>query len=74
MADVDVEQWLEGWVENNLGGASVAQPATDVNRQAEVCIAEAAVAGISSDELTMAAGGNLATYLADRQVAMTTST
>ena len=74
MADVDVEQWLEGWAENNLHRPGSAQTPGEVKSQAEVCTADAAAAGISSDELASAAGGDLATYLAHREVAMTTST
>jgi hypothetical protein len=73
MADVDVDQWLEGWVENNLGGPGAVQSADEVQSQAEVCTAEAAVAGITSVELTRAADGDLASYLASRQVAIISS-
>jgi hypothetical protein len=69
MASVGVDQWLEDWVEDNLDGPGAVQSKAEVQSQAEVCTAEAAVAGITSDELTRAAGGDLASYLADRQVA-----
>jgi len=74
MADVDVDQWLEGWIENNPSGPGAVQTAAETHSQAELCAAEAAIAGITSDELTSAAGGNLSRYLADRRVAMTRST
>ncbi|MBM0203967.1 hypothetical protein JNW90_13240 [Micromonospora sp. STR1s_5] len=66
MAEVDVAQWLEGWVENNLSGPGAVQSAAEIESQADVCVAEAAVAGISSDELKKVAEGNLASYLAGR--------
>jgi hypothetical protein len=71
MADVDVEQWLEGWVENNLDRPDTVPSTAGLRSQAEICTAEAVVAGISPDELASAAGGNLAAYFADREVAMT---
>ena len=74
MADVDVDQWLEGWVENNLSQLGTGQIATAAAGQADRCVADAAAAGIASNELTKAAGGGLATYLADRQAAMTRPT
>jgi hypothetical protein len=71
MADVDVDQWLEGWCENNLSGPGTEQSAGEMESQVEVCTAEAAVMGISADELTRAAGGNLAAYLAERHLRLT---
>jgi nitrate/nitrite transporter NarK len=65
--EVDLDQWLEGWVENNFSGPGAAQSATELQSQADVRTAGAAVAG----ELVRAAGGNLASYLAERQVTMT---
>jgi hypothetical protein len=68
MADVDVDQLLEGWCENNLSGPANEQSPGEM---VEVCTAEAAVVGISANELTRAAGGNLAAYLAERHLALT---
>ena len=51
MADVDVDQGLEGWVENNFDGPGAVQSTAEVQSQADVCTAEAAVAGITSHSL-----------------------
>lgn len=71
MATVDVDQWLEGWVENNLHGHGAMRTEAETAGWADRCLADAADAGIASDELTKASGGDLASYLADRKVAMT---
>lgn len=70
MADVDVDQWLEGWAENQLPPGEVRQGA-DIRGLAEACASEAAAEGISMTELETAAGGPLDEYLRARQNART---
>jgi hypothetical protein len=73
VADVDVDQWLEGWVENNLNSLSSAEAKADMRDQAEACAIQATTDGISITELKDAAGGDLERYLLDRQKARKTS-
>lgn len=70
MADVDVDQWLEGWVENNLNSPEHAETKADMRDQAEACAVAATADGISIAELKEAAGGDLEQYLVDRQNAL----
>lgn len=70
MADVDVDQWLEGWVENNLNSHSYAEAKADMHDQAEACAIAAITDGISIAELKEAAGGDLEQYLLDRKNAI----
>ena len=72
MADVDVDQWLEGWVENNLNSTDAAEVKADMRDQAEACAVAATTDGISIAELKEAAGGDLEQYLLDRQSALRT--
>ena len=37
MADVDVDQWLEGWVENNLTAPGYVEAKAELRDQAEAC-------------------------------------
>ena len=67
VADVDVDQWLEGWVENNLHFPGHAEAKADMRDQAEACAVAATTDGISIAELKEAAGGDLEQYLVDRQ-------
>jgi hypothetical protein len=72
MADVDVDQWLEGWVENNLTSPGYAEAKADMRDQAEACAVAATTDGISIAELKEAAGGDLERYLLDRHNASRT--
>jgi hypothetical protein len=67
VADVDVDQWLEGWVENNLNSPGSAEAKADMRDQAAACAVAATTDGISIAELKEAAGGDLERYLLDRQ-------
>lgn len=71
MADVDVDQWLEGWVENNLTAPGYVEAKAAMRDQAEACAVEATSEGISIAELKEAAGGDLEAYLLDRRNALT---
>jgi hypothetical protein len=71
MADVDVDQWLEGWVENNLTSPGHVKAKAEMRDKAEACAVEATADGISIAELKEAAGGDLEQYLVDRQNALT---
>jgi hypothetical protein len=71
VADVDVDQWLEGWVENNLNAPGYVREKADMRDQAEACAVEATSEGISIAELKAAAGGDLEEYLVGRQNALT---
>jgi hypothetical protein len=71
MADVDVDQWLEGWVENNLTAPGYVEAKAELRDQAEACAVEATSEGISIAELKEAAGGDLEAYLLSRQNALT---
>ena len=70
VADVDVDQWLEGWVENNLNSLGSAEAKADMRGQAEACAVQATTDGISIAELKEAAGGDLERHLLDRQKAL----
>ena len=72
MADVDVDQWLEGWVENNLNAPGHVQAKAEMRDQAEACAVAATSDGISIAELKEAAGGDLEQYLVDRHNALRT--
>ena len=71
MADVDVDQWLEGWVENNLKPCHPSAGSPPLSDPAAACAADAAAAGIGPVDLKRAAGEDLATYLRARQNALT---
>ncbi|GEL42272.1 hypothetical protein MEX01_28630 [Methylorubrum extorquens] len=71
MSDVDVDQWLEGWVENNLTAPGYVEEKAAMRDRAEACAVEATSEGISIAELKEAAGGDLEAYLLDRQNALT---
>lgn len=71
MADVDVDQWLEGWVENNLTAPGYVEAKAEMRDQAEACAVEATNEGITIAELKEAAGGDLEEYLLNRQNALT---
>lgn len=73
MADIDVDQWLEGWVENNLNFPDHSETKADMRDQAEACAVAATTDGISIAELKEAAGGDLEQHLLDRQNASRTS-
>ena len=71
MADFNVQDWLEHWVDKN-----VVEPGYRVGKAAEradakACADEAKAAGITMADLKEAAGGDLETYLLHRQNALT---
>ena len=67
MADIDVAQWLEQWVEEHLRASVRVGRKAEMHDQAKACAADALAAGVSIAELKEAADGDLETYLADRQ-------
>ncbi|KQQ11506.1 protein of unknown function [Methylorubrum extorquens] len=71
IADVDVDQWLEGWVENNLTSPGYVEAKAEMRDQAEACAVAAKSEDISIAVLKEAAGGDLEAYLLDRQNALT---
>ena len=71
MADVDVAQWLEQWVEEHLAARRHVGRKAEVHDQAKACAEEARSAGISMAEIKDAADGDLEAYLLQRQNAAT---
>ena len=67
MADVDVAQWLEQWVEEHLDDSRRVGRKAEVHVQAKACAEEARSAGISIAEIKDAADGDLEAYLLQRQ-------
>ena len=74
MADVDVAQWLEQWVEENLTARRHVDRKAEIHDQAQACAAEARSAGIALAEIEEAADGDLDVYLQRRQNAETERT
>lgn len=71
MADVDVAQWLEQWVEENLTARRHVERQSEVHDQAKACAEKAQAAGISVAEIGDAADGDLEAYLLQRRNAAT---
>ncbi len=71
MADVDVAQWLEQWVEEHLAARRHVERKAEVHDGAKACAEEARSAGISLAEIKDAADGDLELYLLQRQNAAT---
>ena len=59
MSNNDVAQWLEQWVESNLGDHAHVGSKAEMHDQAKACVEEALAAGISVAEVKDAAGGDL---------------
>ncbi|WP_131195593.1 hypothetical protein [Lichenihabitans psoromatis] len=64
---VDVEQWLEQWVEDHLDAPEPVREKAEMHDQARACANDAAAAGIPIADLKQAANGDLETYLVERQ-------
>ncbi len=67
MAEIDVAQWLEQWVELNLHAKEHVDRKAEMHDQAKACAEEAKRAGISVTGLKDAADGDLETFLVRRQ-------
>ena len=67
MADIDVVQWLEQWVELNLHAQGHVERKAEMHDQAKACAEEAKAAGIPIVELKDAAEGDLEAFLVRRQ-------
>ena len=63
----NVEEWLDEWADTNLNTPQYYEEASAMADDAAACRAEAEKAGIDGTELTEAAGGDLKSYLLDRQ-------
>lgn len=70
MPDIDAAKWLNAWTEENLTAIPLAEDASDMARQADLCVAAAEAEGIPRAAIDAAAGGDLAQFLADRQRAL----
>jgi len=70
MAKIDVGQWLQDWVEENIQVPRDCENQSEMAEEAETCRATAEVDGISIKDLNTAAGGDLERYLfrAQKQV------
>jgi hypothetical protein len=64
-------EWLEEWIDTNLNTPLYHERKEDMRREADSCRVEAEAAGIATDDLEEAAGGDLLAYLFDRQNALT---
>ena len=71
MADVNVEEWLANWIEENLKSPQYYSSPEDMGGEAASCRADALQAGITTNALNEAAGGNLEAYLLDAQNRLT---
>jgi hypothetical protein len=69
--DVDVEDWLEQWVEENLQDPGYREHKSAMSGDADMCRADAEEAGISEADLEKAAGGDLEAFLLRAQNALT---
>lgn len=67
MSNIDVAQWLEQWVESNLGDRARVGSKAEMHDQAKACVEEAKAAGISVAEVKDAADGDLEAYLVERR-------
>lgn len=67
MADVDVDQWLEQWVEQHISSAGHVERKAEMHDEAKACAEAARADGISITELKDAANGDLETFLMERQ-------
>ena len=71
MADVNVEEWLANWIEENLKSPQYYSSREDMGGEVALCRADALQAGITTNALNEAAGGNLEAYLLDAQNRLT---
>lgn len=69
---VDVDQWLEQWVEAHLNAPGRVEEKSEMHDEAKICAEEAKATGISVVDLKQAAGGDLEAYLVTRQNILTT--
>lgn len=67
MADIDVTQWLEQWVEEHLTSSVHVDRKSEMRDWAKACADDAQANGISIAELKEAANGDLETFLVERQ-------
>ena len=67
MADIDVVQWLEQWVELSLHSLGHVERKAEMHDKAKACAEEAKAAGIPIVELKDAADGDLEAFLVRRQ-------
>ena len=68
---VDVEQWLEQWVEDHLDASGHATKKADMHDRAKACVEDAKAAGISVADIKQASDGDLEVYLVSRQNILT---
>ena len=71
MSDTTPRDWLEEWASIRLDKPGYAARKADMRLDAEACAHEAETMGISIAELKEAAGGDLETFLMDRQERLT---
>src|SRR5437763_20089 len=71
LPDVDVEQWLEGWVDENLLTPVYPGGQNAMAAEAASCRADARAVGIRPRDLAAAAGGDLEAYLFRAQTRLT---
>lgn len=68
---IDASEWLESWVDGNLHEPLYQENKSAMAGYARTCRSDAKAAGISSQALVGAAGGDLEGFLLDRQNALT---
>ena len=71
MGTVNVEDWLEDWVDENLQSPAYQENKSAMASEAASCRQDAATDGLTDANLTGAAGGDLEAYLLRRQNVLT---
>jgi hypothetical protein len=71
MAEVDVDDWLEEWVNENMQTPVFQENKSAMAHDAATCRRDAESAGILMNDLDAAAGGDLEEYLLRQQNALT---
>lgn len=68
---VEVEQWLEQWVEAHINTPGHVRTKAEMHDAAKACAEEAKAASISVAEIKASADGDLEAYLVERQNILT---
>jgi hypothetical protein len=63
MAETNILGWLDGWIDENIQMPGSADAASQIGVVVARCRADAEAAGISTEALYEAAGGDLSAYI-----------
>ena len=68
---IDISGWLKDWVDENIRTPGSVDAPSQIGLDVASCRADAEAAGISTEALYEAVGGDLSAYLLARQNALT---